>query len=153
MESTLNTCPCGSGKAYADCCGPLHDGTPAPTAEALMRSRYCAFVLGNAPYLLSSWHSRTRPASLDLSDDVAWIGLEIIRTAEGGSDDDTGIVEFIAHYRSSEGEGQMHEVSRFRREGGRWVYRDAVPGTGSKPSRNAPCPCGSGKKYKRCCGG
>ena len=149
---TNETCPCGSGKAYAACCGPVHDGSPAPTAEALMRSRYSAFALGNSAYLLKSWHSRTRPSRLDLSDGVVWTGLTVGRSESGGADDKTGLVEFIASYRGPEGEGQVREISRFQREGGWWVYRDAQPGTGMAPSRNAPCPCGSGKKYKRCCG-
>jgi SEC-C motif-containing protein len=154
MDNVLNdrSCPCCSGLPYAECCGPLHAGLPAQTAAALMRSRYSAFVLKDVAYLLRSWDRRTRPAALDLSDDVQWIKLTILHAEGGSPDEDTGSVEFIARYRSALGEGEMREISRFRRKAGRWVYCGAQPGNTRAPSRNTPCPCGSGKKYKRCCG-
>jgi SEC-C motif-containing protein len=120
-------CPCGSGLPLADCCGRLHDGTAtAATAEQLMRSRYSAFALGDAGYLLATWHPSTRPHRLDLDDDVRWTGLEI-RAATGGSllaaD---GTVEFRASYVRDRRPGTQHEHSRFLRDGGRWYYLDGV---------------------------
>ncbi|WP_459741119.1 YchJ family protein, partial [Pseudomonas aeruginosa] len=84
-------CPCGSGAEYAGCCEPPHLGRAAPTAEALMRSRFSAFALGLAPYLLATWHPSTRPESLDL-DDVTWRRLQIVETVAGGAGDTEGIV-------------------------------------------------------------
>lgn len=115
---TAPTCPCGSGAPYRACCEPFHDGAPAPTAEALMRSRYSAYVRGLDDYVFRTWHPRTRPASVASS--VSWTGLEIVRTVDGGADDDRGIVEFVA---TAPGQ-RLHEVSRFERRARRWVYVD-----------------------------
>ena len=121
-------CPCGAGLPYADCCAPAHRGTSAAaTAEALMRSRYSAFAVGDAGYLLRSWHSRTRPARLRLDPDTRWTGLEILETDRGGLFDTAGTVAFRARYREAGRAGSLTERSRFVREGGRWVYLDAQP--------------------------
>ncbi|GAA2181082.1 hypothetical protein GCM10009785_14530 [Brooklawnia cerclae] len=97
------------------------------TAEALMRSRFAAFRDGDADWLLASWHSSTRPATIDLTDNPQWRGLQIIDTVDGGPDDDTGIVEFRATYLiPGGGIGVQHERSRFVHENGRWYYLDAV---------------------------
>ena len=122
----MATCPCG-GETYVQCCGPLHLGERrAETAEELMRSRYSAFALGNADYLVITWHPRTRPADLDAtsinSDGRTWRSLEIIDVVDGGPDDTAGIVEFIARYDG----GEQRERSTFQRRAGRWVYVDAV---------------------------
>jgi SEC-C motif-containing protein len=117
-------CPCGSGRAYEECCEPFHLGAAAPTAEALMRSRYSAFALGLAPYLLRTWHPSTRPASLPLDDGTTWRRLQIVDVVRGGADDDEGVVEFRAAYRSADGAGLLHERSRFARVDGRWMYVD-----------------------------
>lgn len=94
----LRRCPCGRGELFGACCGPVLVGErPAGTAEALMRSRYTAFAVGDTEYLLRSWHPRTRPKTLDLDPDQRWLFLEIVRTERGGPFDDTGTVEFIAH--------------------------------------------------------
>ena len=120
-------CPCLSGETYGLCCGPLHrGGAQAPTAERLMRSRYSAFVTGDSRYLLASWHPRTRPTSLDLDPDLRWYRLDILATTGGGPLDTEGIVEFHAFYRSPDGRGDQHEVSRFERDGRAWRYVDAV---------------------------
>ena len=119
----LGTCPCGSGTAYAACCGPLHDGQPAATAEALMRSRYSAYAVGHLDHVFRTWHPRTRPDDLTLPA-VAWLGLEVVRTEAGGPGDDTGVVEFLARSRDAAGEHVLHETSRFARRAGRWVYVD-----------------------------
>ncbi|MEW2384599.1 YchJ family protein [Micromonospora sp. NPDC047707] len=121
----VGTCPCGSGMPYPECCGRLHRGeADAPTAEALMRSRYSAFAVGDAAYLLRTWHSTTRPARLRLETDERWTGLEVVDTELGGLFDTTGTVEFRAHYRERGRPGTLTERSRFVREDGRWVYLD-----------------------------
>jgi uncharacterized protein YchJ/dienelactone hydrolase len=118
-------CPCLSGVAYGECCGPLHAGSAlAPTAERLMRSRYSAFAVGDAAYLLATWHPSTRPGRLDLDADVRWYGLEILGRSRGGMLDSEGTVEFIARYRSAGQAGSQHESSRFLRDGRRWLYLD-----------------------------
>ncbi len=119
-------CPCGSGEPLVACCAPLHAGRPAPTAERLMRSRFSAFALGDAAYLLRSWSRTTRPASLELDAGTTWRRLQIVDTAGGGAADAEGVVEFRASYRDAEGVGLLHERSRFVREDGRWVYLDGV---------------------------
>lgn len=118
-------CPCLSGEVYGACCGPFHAGDAlAPTAERLMRSRYSAYVLGKAEYLLASWHPRTRPASLELDAAQRWLGLEILGRTRGGLGDSIGTVEFIARYRDGRSVGEQHENSSFVRESGRWLYLD-----------------------------
>ena len=91
-----------------------------------MRSRYSAFAVGDAEYLLATWHPSTRPEDVDLDDDVTWRRLDILSTRAGGPLDRTGIVEFVAHYRSTSTRERdsLHEVSSFVREGGRWFYVD-----------------------------
>lgn len=121
---TSEPCPCGSGNAYSDCCGPLHAGAAAATAEALMRSRYCAYVRGDADYLRASWHPDTRPATLALDPPgtVRWLGLNV-RGHHG--EGDAATVEFVARYRVGGGSAtRLHEISRFRRIDGRWYYLD-----------------------------
>ncbi len=117
-------CPCGSGKSYAACCGPLHAGDkPAPSAEALMRSRYAAYVLKLEDYLLATWHASTRPSELDLAaDDSKWLGLEV--RAHQQQDATHATVEFVARYRIAGRGHRLRELSRFVREDGRWYYID-----------------------------
>ena len=124
-KEKISACPCDSGKAFADCCGRLIEGSePAATAEALMRSRYTAFALGNEPYLLATWHDSTRPASLDLREQPAskWIGLKVLWHEQ--QDETHAIVEFIARYKVSGRAYKIHETSRFVKEDGRWFYVD-----------------------------
>ncbi|GAA0617887.1 YchJ family protein [Halomonas beimenensis] len=147
--ATPDACPCGSGLPLAACCGLYHRGAPAPTPEALMRSRYSAFALGLTDYLLESWAAETRPASLPADDGTRWVRLEILDHGESG---DEGRVHFRATFREGRRWGVLEERSRFRREAGRWVYVDGEPQVHRlKPGRNAPCPCGSGRKGKACC--
>lgn len=121
-------CPCGSGLEYSGCCEPLHLGAAAPTAEALMRSRFSAFALrstnaGLDAYLLSSWHPSTRPATLEPGEGMVWRKLQFVDTVHGGPEHQSGIVEFRAAYRESGGAvGVLHERSRFVRNDGRWSY-------------------------------
>ncbi|MCC5475062.1 YchJ family protein [Streptomyces sp. NPDC059680] len=118
---TSRTCPCGLPRPYDACCGRFHAGpAAAPTAELLMRSRYSAFVTGDAGYLLRTWHPRTRPERLDLDPRMKWTGLEILDTTDGSAFHSTGTVTFRASYRG----GSLHERSRFARVGGAWAYVD-----------------------------
>src|SRR6478735_2507978 len=143
------SCACGSGRSLAACCGPLLDGAAAPTAEALMRSRYTAHVLGRVDYLIDTWDSSgiDREAIARWARDSTWLGLEILHAA-------TDAVEFRARYRDAAGVEQVHhERSRFRLRDGRWCYVDGVQVPAQRTAsagRNDPCPCGSGKKFKRC---
>ncbi len=126
-----HVCPCGRvdakqrAVAYADCCGRFIDhvdNTPAPDAAHLMRSRYSAFVLAHAEYLLTTWHSSTRPATLDFEANVKWLGLEVREHQATGAD--TAEVAFVARYRVAGAAVRLHERSRFVREDGRWFYVD-----------------------------
>lgn len=125
MTSTNADCPCGSARRYPDCCGRWHAGRPAPDAEALMRSRYCAFVLRDAGYLRATWHPDTCPGDpLGEADGArpTWLGLQVKwHRGEG----DGAEVEFVARYRVGGGRAvRLHERSRFVREDGRWFYVD-----------------------------
>ena len=123
----IKKCLCGSGGLYADCCQPYHAQiASAPTAEALMRSRYVAYVLGLEPYLLATWHTSTRPVSLDLDEEPRpnWLGLEIKRHEL--EDDNHALVEFVARYKIGGRAYRLHETSRFVREDNQWFYIDGV---------------------------
>ena len=119
-------CPCGSELPYAACFGVWHagidQGVHAGTPEALMRSRYSAYVLGQIGYLLATWHASTSPGELDLPP-VKWLGLEVREAMSAG---DAGVVEFVARCRDAGKAQRMHETSRFVREEGRWYYIDGV---------------------------
>ena len=151
----MTLCPCGSNLSLDLCCGSLHGGTPASTPEQLMRSRYSAFVLGLGDYLVHSWHPDylgELTAELLSQTDTQWDGLEII-TSQGGPDDILGMVEFKAWFVEGETRHCLHERSRFVRYEGRWVYTDGeIDPVPLRIGRNDPCPCGSGKKFKKCCG-
>ena len=125
-------CPCGSGRPLAACCGRWHAGEPAPDAEALMRSRYAAYVLDRREYLLATWHPSTRPADLPPPEPgLRWLGLQVRRHVR--RDDDHATVEFVARSKLGGRAHRLHELSRFVREGGRWFYVDGdiamPPGT------------------------
>lgn len=122
-------CPCGSGRALDDCCGPFLRGTRAvPDAEALMRSRYTAFALGDTAWLLATWHPDTRPAALDLNEEprTKWIGLQV--QACRVLDADHAEVDFIARCRIGGRAHRLQERSRFVREQGHWFYLDGDTG-------------------------
>jgi SEC-C motif domain protein len=122
-DRTSKPCPCDSGRNYAGCCAPLHAGEPAPSAEALMRSRYSAYVMRLSDYLLDSWHPTTRPESMafDRADTTRWLGLEVKGHAEIAAD--MASVEFVARWREGGHRAQrLHEISRFERVKGRWLY-------------------------------
>jgi len=160
----IKECPCGSGQDAAQCCKQYISGkAPAPTAEALMRSRYSAYVFKELEYLKTT----LAPEALDNHDDnsvrewaesAEWRGLEIHDTWAGQPGDEAGIVEFSARY-AVDGEELTHrERSEFRQIDGNWCYVDGQLASGPpirkerKIGRNEPCPCESGKKYKKCCG-
>ena len=113
-----SACPCGLPARYDACCGRLHAGAPAVTAELLMRSRYAAFVIGDPAYLLATWHSSTRPRRLRLDPDRRWTGLTVLGRTGGGLLDTEGTVRFRASYEG----GAQEEDSRFARESGAWAY-------------------------------
>lgn len=117
-------CPCGSGRRYTACCRPLHAGEKsAAGAEALMRSRYGAYVLKLGDYLLATWHATTRPSELDLdADSSKWLGLDV--RSHRQLDEHHATVEFVARYRIAGRGHRLHELSRFVREDGRWYYVD-----------------------------
>ncbi len=128
-------CPCGSGRTLVTCCLPCLDGEAAPTAEALMRSRYTAFALGDEDYLFRTWHPRTRPSGPYGDPATTWTGLTIEETAGGDEDEPDGaeaVVAFTARYRLAGADGVlgpeqvMRERSRFLRRAGRWLYVEAL---------------------------
>ncbi len=115
-------CPCGWGDPYAECCGRYHGGEAAPTAEALMRSRYSAFVLENPDYLLQTWAAENRPADLELDPDIEWQRLVVLDRTGGGPFENQGTVSFEAWYRHQGVREVQREDSVFRLDQGRWVY-------------------------------
>ncbi|OGR16811.1 MAG: hypothetical protein A2X81_19930 [Desulfobacterales bacterium GWB2_56_26] len=152
MTSPL--CPCGSQLPFAACCRPiLEDHRRAETAEALMRSRYSAFVQKHEQHILASWHPRTRPKALNFDDNpVVWLGLEIHESEEGSQSDSSGTVEFTTSYLENGQLCRLREKSQFLKEDGLWLYlRGECRIKKEKVERNQPCPCGSGKKFKKCC--
>ena len=165
MNDATNLCPCCSGKTYEACCKPIIEGTvKAETPEALMRARYSAYAVGAVDFIMDSVHSAMREdndrAQVEAwSKQSVWKGLEILRTEKGGPDDEEGVVEFIAKYESQGVPMTHHEIAQFRRQKGEWRFYDGEiqkqkPYTraSKKIGPNDPCPCGSGKKYKKCCG-
>jgi SEC-C motif-containing protein len=147
-------CPCGSAQEYSACCQRYLSGAElAPTPSQLMRSRYCAFVMKDADYLVKTWHPSCEPHAFrsDLEKSFAgteWLGLTIF-AADDGKTPDEGFVSFVAHFREHSKGSALIERSRFLKENGQWYYID---GTRPLIGRNDPCPCGSGKKFKKCCG-
>ncbi len=124
-----NPCPCQSSLEYKACCGQYHNGKQtAPTAEALMRSRYSAYALQNGRYLFKTWHKSTRPRlqSLLQQNETQWLSLKIVNTEQGMIKDDTGTVTFIATYLAENQIRQLSETSRFERVQGKWVYVKAL---------------------------
>jgi SEC-C motif-containing protein len=166
----MSLCPCGSGLDHAACCAPLINGSAkAATAEALMRARYSAYTLHDIDFVMDS----TLPAGRHDSDPAAmrawaeqaeWTGLEVVSTRDGGDGDSQGEVEFIARYNLNGVAQHHHEKSLFVKQDGQWFFKDgkvlhsgpsekpAPVVNASKTGRNDPCPCGTGKKFKKCCG-
>ena len=159
-----SNCPCGSETNYDSCCAPLHKGEAvAQTAEQLMRARYAAFETQNLDFLETSLSEASRKdydgkATEEWATQADWIGLEILDTEQGTQDDQEGYVEFKAHFKIKEHQTLHHERSHFKKIDGCWYYHDGEivnnqqPVRVTKIGRNDPCSCGSGKKYKKCCG-
>lgn len=158
-------CPCGSGKKYGECCKPIIEGTSkAKTAQELMRARYTSYVVGAIDFIINTCDKGKdmpdidRKATEDWSRESAWHGLTILRTEKGGENDEDGIVEFEADYTLHGMRDKHHETASFKKVNGNWLYESGALKTttvvrdGKKIGRNDPCPCGSGKKYKKCCG-
>lgn len=147
-------CPCASGLPLAECCGRYHAGTPAPSAELLMRSRYSAYVLGLIDYLVATTLP-AQQAALDRAGMTAWsagsvwLGLEVESTEVLGGRPEHARVTFTARWHDAAGEQQQRERSAFVQHQGRWYFLD--PTVPLKAGRNDPCPCASGEKFKKCC--
>ena len=124
MDPDTQGCPCDSGASFKNCCQPVIANRSAETAEALMRSRYVAFVRHDTDYLLATWHPARRPKALDLGTEQRWLGLRIKRIEGGTPCDSEGVVEFVARYKIQGRGYRLHEVSRFVRINGSWVYLD-----------------------------
>jgi SEC-C motif domain protein len=160
------SCVCGAGESTESHCLPYIKGDRRPeTAEALMRSRYAAYALGEIDYVLST-HTPEAAKDVDResteawSKNSTWLGLEVVETEAGGESDDKGSVEFIARYKVKGMSVQHHELAQFEKRDGKWLYSEGkeispppVKREGPRVGRNDPCPCGSGKKYKKCHGG
>jgi len=142
-------CICGSDKEFLECCEPIIvKKQKAKTAEELMRSRYSAYVMANGSYLVYSAAKANRYADdialiEEFSNSVEWLKLDVLEAVENQ-------VEFKAYYRDNEGIKVLHERSSFIQEDGEWKYSQGEL-FNTKVERNEPCPCGSGKKYKKCC--
>lgn len=165
MSETKDLCPCGSGKTYAECCEPIIKGTKkAPTAESLMRARYTAYEKQEIDFIINTCEDSDevaeidRKATEDWSKNSTWHGLQILRTEKGTESDEEGVVEFEATYTRKQIRDVHHEMAYFKKINEEWVYSvgqlktTTVVREGEKIGRNDPCPCGSGKKYKKCCG-
>jgi SEC-C motif-containing protein len=162
----MTSCPCGSGLEFAECCELIHLGkAKAETAEALMRARYSAYVTANVDFLGESLDEEGREAfdadsAREWAENATWQSFEVVSVEGGTADDDDGLVEFRAVYETNGSMQEHHERSYFQKIDGKWCFIDGeVSGTdpyvreGPKVGRNDPCPCGSGKKHKKCCGG
>ena len=163
MTETNETCPCGSGASFGDCCEPIIKGTrESETAEELMRARYSAFVTHAIDFIVASTHSRTRK-DIDLtfirewSETSTWHGLEILETKH--VNENKAFVSFEAQFAQGDEVQHHREKSLFERENGEWRFvtgdelkNPTVRYEAPRPGRNDPCPCGSGKKYKKCHG-
>ncbi len=159
------SCPCQSNLEYQNCCEPFHKKTQFPdTAEKLMRARYSAFAKQEIDFIADTHMPGTsdfdKEEARQWSESSEWPGLEIVKTENGLASDESGIVEFKAQYiDENKKEVIHHEISSFKKSDGKWFYQAGqIVGTAPlkratpKVGRNEPCPCGSGKKYKKCCG-
>ncbi|MBD3390745.1 MAG: hypothetical protein GF418_01810 [Chitinivibrionales bacterium] len=160
----MPNCYCGSGIAFSKCCELFLKGKKRPpTAESLMRARYCAFATGEVDFVSKTILPDKRgdfdeQATRNWSLNSEWHGFEVKNIEGGGEDDATGTVEFVATYSTDGETHNHHEIAQFKKRSGRWYFVDGTlvaqqPFVREAPKvgRNDPCPCGSGKKYKRCC--
>lgn len=159
----MSNCPCNGPKSYADCCQRIHNGAQkAETAQELMRARYTAHAKSNVEFIVATTHISKRK-DIDLNDLLIWCKstnwekLEVLSALKGEAKDEEGKVEFKAYYKQNNRQHCHHELSYFKKEKGLWYFVDGEqPMTAKvkklKIGRNSPCSCGSGKKYKQCCG-
>ncbi|MBV5341600.1 MAG: YchJ family protein [Deltaproteobacteria bacterium] len=159
----MTLCPCGSGSPYSECCEPIiSGGRKATTAEQLMRARYSAYVFAMMDFIFDSTHpdhceGYDHVGTKEWAETAEWHGLEIISTKKGGVDDSTGEVEFIARFSEKGDQREHHEAGQFKKKDDCWYFTEGKmvrpkPLTVAKIGRNDPCTCGSGLKYKKCCG-
>ena len=156
-------CPCMSEKEFSACCEPILQGSPAKTAEQLMRARYTAYSQLNMDFIEKTHDPKTlkdtdMDANREWAEQTQWKGLEILSTEKGDQNDDWGKVEFRALYTDNGTECSHHEISEFNKRSGQWYFSKGkspenhqIINTEPKVGRNDPCPCGSGKKFKKCC--
>ncbi len=163
MLDHMQPCPCGFDAAFRDCCEQIINGTrESQSATELLRARYSAFATGAIDFIISTTHTRTRrevdPASIrEWSETSIWHGLHLLDSKD--VDEDTTYISFEAHFSQNGKDVHHRETSLFERDHGKWMF---VTGTEMKnptvryetarPGRNDPCPCQSGRKYKKCCG-
>ena len=158
-------CSCGSELDYENCCEPIISGKiKAQTAEKLMRARFTAYCQKNIDFVEATHDPKTkkdfdRASSEEWAQQTDWLSLKILQVEGGGESEDKGLVEFVAEYESKEGKREHREISTFTKRNSKWYFSDAkapesqtVVREGEKVGRNDPCPCGSGKKHKKCCG-
>jgi len=126
QNNATQTCPCGSGRSFHDCCEPYLSGEPIPDIETLLRARFSAYATANVNFIRQTWHPATRPAriNLDNAESVKWLSLDIVRIERGSVEDQDGSIEFAAHYSVNGEEGDLHEISQFIREQGKWYYME-----------------------------
>lgn len=158
------SCHCGRAASYTECCEKIHNNkTQAQTAEDLMRARYSAFVVGDIDFIMKthlgdSKDDADREALQSWSKESEWLGLEVVSTEKGSAEDKTGVVEFKAQFNAGGEKHTHHERASFLKVDGQWVFEDGkmvqapLKREAPKVGRNDPCFCGSGKKYKKCCG-
>lgn len=159
----MSACPCQSQRAFEECCSPFIEGTRAPArAEELMRARYSAYATGAIDFILATHDPETREgtdreALEEWSRESEWLGLEVLHTEQGEAEQKTGLVEFKAHFTQAGQKHTHHERASFKKRDGHWFFHDGkvliepTKRAAEKVGRNDPCPCGSGKKYKKCC--
>ena len=167
----MKNCPCGTEFLYTDCCGPLIRGVGhADSAEDLMRSRYTAFTLKNWEYLKNSLCPDERSLVMDFESsqkDICWERLEVLESKRGGVFDKDGEVTFKAYFEQAGIKKTLEETAKFLKVQGKWFYsqrrsktisevksisKNPLKHKKNKIGRNEPCPCNSGKKFKKCCG-
>ncbi len=156
-------CPCSSQKQYNECCESIIGGTPAKTAEELMRARYTAYTQVNMDFIKAT-HDPSTIKKTNMEENKAWAEstqwkrLDILNVEKGGAEDNWGKVEFKAHFTNDSEDSAHHELSEFNKKNGQWFFTSGkapesfqIINDGPKVGRNDPCPCGSGKKFKKCC--
>jgi len=159
----MNSCYCGSGAAFSDCCEPFITGVRlVETAEQLIRARYSGYVAAQMDFIFETTHPDHRleydhAGTKEWAENSEWLGLQIIDVVKGGAGDTVGQIEFIARFKEKGAEREHHENARFAWDNGRWFFTEGSmvkpkPVSVTKIGRNDPCACGSGIKYKKCCG-